>query len=660
MQNLPPSSPRLPFSLSTPSDPRHPHRSLSAADPDETTQEGPIPHAEPGRAETTPREPMEQGVGESSPSRPPSRSPHTRSDRASIPFPVPLNPPLYPPLPPPLPLAAPMHSALVPLIQCPVCNAGLVAPVTLLCGHTVCSRHVPPPHTRPSSSRNPHCPMPDCSAQIGTHSQPTIHPTSRVAFYPANTVNSDPLTEAFSRASHAKIDVTLSKVINLIRRAEAQPGFVPTLGHDSDEHTDDELPSDPEPAPSSSRIHSHSPLHLPPPRSSSAIHPPNSPGETSSVSPNTRSRKRRRRQSQFPSDSPPDSPLRDPARFEKELLTELTCEICFTLLYQPVTTPCQHITITSVPSAGKISRGSPIFKTIHTIRQSIPSVAFSVSPVPRVFSHNFPAPVLKSFPDLYTERGQSIEEEERDARLDTPIFVGQLSFPGMPTPYRDGLTRPFPRYRLMLRRCLESPNPRFGMIMPPRGTGDSTGNDFGTMLEIRSVRMHPDGRSVIETWGTHRFRIMERGTLDGYMVGRIERIDDFPEDLDDNEASLALAIHAGESGPSSSSGNPIVQASAGIFASAPTVVFTNETLMEFCRNFVDQLQRGTAPWVVQRLNSTYGPMPSDPSAFCFWMALVLPIDEVEKSKLLPIKSPRLRLRLVVYWIEQLSSNWYVA
>lgn len=36
---------------------------------------------------------------------------------------------------------------------------------------------------------------------------------------------------------------------------------------------------------------------------------------------------------------------------------------------------------------------------------------------------------------------------------------------------------------------------------------------------------------------------------------------------------------------------------------------------------------------------------------------LLPIDEHEKAKLLPIRSPRLRLRLVVHWIEQLNNNW---
>lgn len=72
----------------------------------------------------------------------------------------------------------------------------------------------------------------------------------------------------------------------------------------------------------------------------------------------------------------------------------------------------------------------------------------------------------------------------------------------------------------MLRRCLETPKPRFGMIMPPRTAGGGT--DFGTLLEIRTVQMFPDGRSMVETWGVQRFRVVERGTLDGYMVGRIE------------------------------------------------------------------------------------------------------------------------------------------
>jgi len=51
-------------------------------------------------------------------------------------------------------------------------------------------------------------------------------------------------------------------------------------------------------------------------------------------------------------------------------------------------------------------------------------------------------------------------------------------------------------------------------------------------------------------------------------------------------------------------------------------------------------------------------MPTDPAYFSYWMAMALPIEETEKAKLLPVKSPLLRLRLVVHWIEQLNSNWW--
>jgi Lon protease-like protein len=79
--------------------------------------------------------------------------------------------------------------------------------------------------------------------------------------------------------------------------------------------------------------------------------------------------------------------------------------------------------------------------------------------------------------------------------------------------------------------------------------------------------------------------------------------------------------------------------------------------MTICRHFLLQMSQGTAPWVVQRLNDTYGSPPTDPSHYSFWVALVLPIDDREKAKLLPIRSAKLRLRLVVHWIEQLQKDW---
>ncbi|KAG6814197.1 hypothetical protein H0H92_000874 [Tricholoma furcatifolium] len=294
---------------------------------------------------------------------------------------------------------------------------------------------------------------------------------------------------------------------------------------------------------------------------------------------------------------------------------------------------------------------------------------------------------LTAFPALYRERGEAIEAEERDARLDTPIFVCQLSFPGMPT-----LLHFFePRYRLMLRRCLESPHPCFGMVMPPKPGAISPQFEYGTMLQIRSVQMQPDGRSLVETWATFRFRLLETGTLDGYMVGRIERIDDYPEDPIPPSLPITSVPHSAApdtphhrrsrspsppsdteeptttTPPSSETTEDTPRPSDTVEPTPPTRIPillpnhpTNDALMAQCRTFLDQLQRGTAPWIVQRLASTYGDMPTDPALFSYWVATILPIDEHEKAKLLPIRSPRLRLLLVVHWIEQLNNNWYSA
>jgi hypothetical protein len=47
-----------------------------------------------------------------------------------------------------------------------------------------------------------------------------------------------------------------------------------------------------------------------------------------------------------------------------------------------------------------------------------------------------------------------------------------------------------------------------------------------------------------------------------------------------------------------------------------------QQLTDACRAFLVQIQRGAAPWVVQRLNYICGPMPTDPTHFSYWMAMV--------------------------------------
>lgn len=46
------------------------------------------------------------------------------------------------------------------------------------------------------------------------------------------------------------------------------------------------------------------------------------------------------------------------------------------------------------------------------------------------------------------------------------------------------------------------------------------------MLEIRDVQYFPDGRSVVDTVGSRRFRILRKGERDGYTTGVVEFLED--------------------------------------------------------------------------------------------------------------------------------------
>ncbi|THH10220.1 hypothetical protein EW145_g1458 [Phellinidium pouzarii] len=420
-----------------------------------------------------------------------------------------------------------------PLLHCPACSppALLVAPTTLHCGHTVCSRHVRRPRTDHSSSSThasspsqkeatpsrvpsarersigppppmgsiiPSCPLPTCHPGTAQQSLAVnLPPESSVAYYPplVQPVVSGHPDQVRVTVTDPRIDVSVGRVLGLLEKARKQVGGserVERRENCSDDETDEDVEGN---------------------REEEMVE--------SSASASTSSLDRRRRTSSKPykrlrTDEHSEGihhqrPRATPAtreeledRFHKDLQESFACEICYMLLYQPVTTPCQH-TFCAKCLQRSLDHGSKC----PLCRQSMPPFSyFQDHPYNKVIL----ALLLKAFPEIYEERGRSIEDEERNTRLDTPIFVYQLSFPGMPT-----LLHFFePRYRLMLRRCLESPTPCFGMITSPRTVG-SSGGDYGTMLEIRSVQMLPDGRSMVETWGIYRFRVLETGTLDGYM-----------------------------------------------------------------------------------------------------------------------------------------------
>ena len=146
--------------------------------------------------------------------------------------------------------------------------------------------------------------------------------------------------------------------------------------------------------------------------------------------------------------------------------------------------------------------------------------------------------LLRNFPEEYKKRSLMARTEEAPSRpaVDTnatnnetgatdgnfdeiPIFICGLAFPGIAFP----LHVFEPRYRLMMRRCIEDGSRVFGMVMH---TGNGSGSEYGTLLKIEDFEQLRDGRSRVDTIGVRRFRVLQYGEKDGYSTGKVEYIED--------------------------------------------------------------------------------------------------------------------------------------
>merc|ERR1712176_304750 len=167
---------------------------------------------------------------------------------------------------------------------------------------------------------------------------------------------------------------------------------------------------------------------------------------------------------------------------------DFDCSLCFRLLWQPITTPCGHTYCRAC-----IDRSLDHKRECPLCRASIP--AFHNS---NIGVTDFVEATLKRMlPGEYCQR-QKIHEDEMNELLGSgdnqiPVFVCTMSFPTVVCP----LHVFEPRYRLMIRRAMESGTRQFGMCVGSQEKGFS---DYGTMLE--------------------RFRVISRGIKDGYNTAK--------------------------------------------------------------------------------------------------------------------------------------------
>lgn len=320
--------------------------------------------------------------------------------------------------------------------------------------------------------------------------------------------------------------------------------------------------------------------------------------------------------------------------------TELDCQVCYALMLDPLTTTCGHTFCRKC--VARVLDHSTLCPICRRDLAMPPGVA-------KVPGNMRLSKLLNQLcPDAVAEREKAAAAEEV-AMLDeknVPLFVCTLGFPTVPT-----FLHIFePRYRLMVRRAIESGNRKFGMIMynqsgaPQGDLGQTNFMQYGTLLHINNAQMIPDGRSLLETMGISRFKVQSWTTLDGYLIGNVSRIDDIS--LAEEEQVEAQETTAPPPSPSSTTTDPL------------TSLDTMSTLdlLKVGTDFIARMRAASAPWLHQRALAAYGPMPTDPALFPYWFASILPISDEEKYCLLPTTSVRQRLKITARWVRRIEAQ----
>ncbi|XP_022607467.1 LON peptidase N-terminal domain and RING finger protein 3 [Seriola dumerili] len=194
--------------------------------------------------------------------------------------------------------------------------------------------------------------------------------------------------------------------------------------------------------------------------------------------------------------------------------TDLECSLCMRLFYEPVTTPCGHtFCLQCLERCLDHNPKCPLCK--EELSEYLVQRQYSKT----VLMENLISKYLSS---ELMER-QKIHQEEMaelsNLNKNVPIFVCTMAFPTVPCP----LHIFEPCYRLMIRRCMETGTNCFGMCLGDDLKGFA---DYGCLLEIRDVKFFSDGRSVVDTIGKRRFKVIQHRERDGYNTADIEYLED--------------------------------------------------------------------------------------------------------------------------------------
>ncbi|KAM6385340.1 LON peptidase N-terminal domain and RING finger protein 2 isoform 2-T2 [Alca torda] len=136
--------------------------------------------------------------------------------------------------------------------------------------------------------------------------------------------------------------------------------------------------------------------------------------------------------------------------------SDFECSLCMRLFYEPVTTPCGHtFCLKCLERCLDHNPHCPLCK--EKLSEFLASRTYKKT----VLTEEL---IVRYLPEELSERKKVYEEEMKELsnlNKDVPIFVCTMAFPTIPCP----LHVFEPRYRLMIRRCMETGTKQFGMCL---------------------------------------------------------------------------------------------------------------------------------------------------------------------------------------------------
>lgn len=335
--------------------------------------------------------------------------------------------------------------------------------------------------------------------------------------------------------------------------------------------------------------------------------------------------------------------LRDSVR------NELDCQVCYTLIVDPLTTSCGH---TFCRKCVALLLNHSDLCPVCRRKLNMPST-IREEPINRQI-----AGLMETLiPNQVAAARRAIDQDEGDVNDSSqntlPLFVGTAAFPTMPV-----FLHIFePRYRIMLRRVMESREHKFGMVAFNRarrrqgGMGRSPFLQYGTLMMIERFELLPDGRSLVIATGVSRFRVIKSEMTDGYYVGNIERLDDISISEEERRESLeTFTVNSDADTPA---------LTEGVQPEWRMDIMPTQDLFDMTLEFVRKQHREGAPWLHPRALLAFGNEPTDPSQFPWWFASVLNVSDEDKYTLLSMTSVRARLKVTARWAKKLEAReWY--